>query len=1043
MQLDEGESYQVQSGLGEEDLTGTTVKGTPQSGSCRPFALFSGAVCTYIPLDCAACDHIYEQNLPVPYWGLSYYSVPWQDSNGYTYRVLADQDGTSVTVDNGAPISLNAGQFVEVNNSAEPHCFSGNLPFSVSQFMQGSNCAGGFSDPALLILNAEEQEIDDITFATVVSGNITAQYINVVIDANDNTSVVLDGSSVPPSQFEPFPSCTDKVFGRLPLTQGSHRISCVNGLVGYVYGTGPNYETYAYSVGSFRTIPTLAFDTAFCILDTTDFITLSSSEQIFNPVWTTQSNPLDTLFEGLSYTFQPSASDVYILSGSSNLSDCLTQFFFSVELVEPPETNIAPLTSVCAYTPLLIDLELDPNGTFNYDWNPDAGLSNDNVQDPILIPSHSGWYHVDVTSLSGCSATEDSVFVTVTDGDVLGVQATGEPEVICVGGQSQLNVAVRQIIGEDDFDGGIGPLWELVQGGASNNLCGAVNGNALRFNDAGPRVARTIPLDVSAGGSLRFALKLANGVAPCDDVDPGENILVEYSINGSSWTIMANYSDAQFPDFGTVVLDIPAGGQSPNTQFRWRQLLNSGLGQDNWVLDDVAIAADDISGINFSWTPGLSLDNPTIADPLSTPGATQMFTVQMTDTQTGCPYVDSVEVVVAPIFSLDLTNDTALCGNNISVQLDADPVENGSYTWQWTPNDGSLSATTLQSPFASPTETTTYIVTVSNQIGCSRSDTVTVVVVEALVATTFATPDSICQGQTTQLQVQAFQGSGNYLYAWTPPGSLNDASISTPIGTPQSSVVYTVTVSDAQCGGSVTVPVSVFVTSAPPIELGPDQFLCPGGSLVLAPGTAQAFEWSTLETTNSIVVDESGTYWVRALNGDCIATDTVDILAAPSPGELATTVYGCEGRSAALFIPVSNGTYLWAAGDTTQSISVSVVGDYPFTVIDTYGCSYSDIAQLIVDPLGAGLVVPNVISPNGDGLNEQFEPQSGGNPEVAVTIFNRFGKEVFNSPTLNTLWNGRDNGGAVSDGTYFYVVRYRAACANQVEEQKGTVTVVR
>ena len=40
---------------------------------------------------------------------------------------------------------------------------------------------------------------------------------------------------------------------------------------------------------------------------------------------------------------------------------------------------------------------------------------------------------------------------------------------------------------------------------------------------------------------------------------------------------------------------VPA--QTPATLFRWRQLSNSGLGEDNWMLDDVAIAADETTGI--------------------------------------------------------------------------------------------------------------------------------------------------------------------------------------------------------------------------------------------------------------------------------------------------------------------------------------------------------------------------------------------------------------------------------------------------------------
>lgn len=1042
IELDQGETYQVQALVDAGDLTGSTVRATAESGACRPFSVYGGSVCPQVPAGCAACDHVYEQNLPTPFWGSNYYSVPWEDTYAYTYRILAHTDGTDVTVDNDPPVTLNAGQVLEVNGTDVPHCFSGDQPFSVAQFMQGSDCSGQ-SDPAMLLLNAQEQKINDITFATVVSNQITAHYINVVVDASDVGTVVLDGNTVPTIQFSAFPACADRYYAALPLDPGSHRITCPNGLTGYVYGTGPNYETYAYSVGSFTPLPVLQYDTAFCALDTNDVVTLSPPDPVFNPVWTTQSNPDDTLSTDLIYTFQPTASDVYVLTGTENVSGCIQQYFFSVELSAAPTTNILAPPSVCAFTPVQLDLQLDPNGTYLYQWSPAAGLDNDNAQDPVATPAHDTWYHVDVSTISGCAATSDSVLVTVTEGDVLNIEATSEPALVCIGESAQLGVAVRQIIAEDDFDAGIGSIWELVQGGQANNICGSVVGDALRFNDAGTRVARTQPLDVSAGGALRFALKLCDGTAPCDDVDAGESIYVEYTINGSSWVIMATYTESMFPDFTSVVLGIPLAAQTATTQFRWRQLLNSGADQDNWVLDDVAIAVDDASGIAFNWTPPGSLNSATVADPIATPTATQVYTVSITDQATGCSYDDEVTVNVGPLFTLNVTNDTAVCGLGLGVELEADPVEPGSYFWEWGPNDGSLLSIFSQSTVAFPFETTAYTIEVTSQFGCVVTDTVVVRVVETMSTDIFATPNPICEGQEVQLQVQAYQGSGSYGYSWSPSNTLDDATIATPIATPSNTTTYVVTVTDLLCGAVQVNDILVDVLPAPPLDLGPDQAICPDQTVTLDAGPAQSYLWSNAATTASITVDEPDTYWVEATNGNCIATDSIVLAATPDPGELGSTVYGCEDRSATLTIPYANGTYLWATGDTTQSIVVEQIGQYPFTLIDQSGCTYSDIAILVVDPLEGGIEVPNVISPNGDGRNDEFEPLSGGNRDVAVFIYNRFGKEVFSAPNMNTLWHGDFNGDAVPAGTYYYIVRYKAACEVDVREHKGAVTVVR
>lgn len=1041
--LDKGRTYQVQAAAGELDLTGSTVVATPESGGCRPFAVFSGSACTNVPVGCFACDHVFEQNLPTPFWGTSYFLVPWQGPTAYTYRILAQQDNTTVTVDADPPISLDAGQFVEVNGTAAPHCIQSDLPISVAQFMQGSDCSGNSGDPALLIVNAEDQKIDDITFATVISNNITEQYINVVVDQSDAGGVILDGIPVASAQFTPFPACPDRVYARLPLDQGSHRIFCSNGLTGYVYGTGPSYETYAYSVGSFTPLPALPFDTVYCGLDTNDIVTLSPPEPIFNPVWTVQSAPQDTLFLGLTYTFQPPASDIYIVTGTENVSGCTQQYFFSVELGQPPATQIIAPATVCAYTPTQLDLQLTPNGTYQYSWSPEAGLDDPDVQDPVVTAAHDTWYSVVVSSPTGCVATSDSVLVTVTPGNVLAVGATADPVLICTGQSSQLDVAVQRIIGQDDLDNGVGTLWESVQGGAVNAICGAVAGNALRFNDAGPRLARTVPLDVSTGGVLRFALKIANGTAPCEDVDPGENILVEYSLNGSSWTIMATYVENQFPDFGSVVLDIPPPAQSPTTRFRWRQLLNSGVDQDNWVLDDVAIGTDDATGININWTPVTDLSDPTLQDPSASPDSTTTYTVQLVDQQTQCVYNDEVTVIVGPGFGLQVTNDTAICSIGGSVQLSALPLQPGSYTWSWAPNDGSLSSTTTSQTQATPFFTTTYTVEVSSPFGCSVVDSVTVSVVGQPFITTVAVPDTVCAGEPAQLQVQVFEGSGNNAYQWQPPATLSDPASSTPVATPFATTNYTVTVTDLTCGGQFVEDVRVTVLEGASPELGPDQVLCPGATITLDAGPAQTWQWSTSETTRTIVVDEAGVYWVLSSNGECSGVDSLVVDAAPEPGTLGGTVFGCPGVASTFGIQVPAGTYLWSTGDTTRSITVTDLGTYGFTVTDAFGCDYTGAFDLVGDPLALGVVVPNVISPNGDGYNDRFEPQSGGNPDVSVRIFNRFGQEVFSSDTLNRVWRGDKDGSAVPDGTYFYVVRYRPTCAAEYTELRGAVTVVR
>ncbi len=87
-----------------------------------------------------------------------------------------------------------------------------------------------------------------------------------------------------------------------------------------------------------------------------------------------------------------------------------------------------------------------------------------------------------------------------------------------------------------------------------------------------------------------------------------------------------------------------------------------------------------------------------------------------------------------------------------------------------------------------------------------------------------------------------------------------------------------------------------------------------------------------------------------------------------------------------------------------------------------------------------GTVIPNVFTPNGDGMNDELQffniDQTA---EYKVQIFNRWGKKVFEGADALAHWNGGDQ----NEGTYFYVLKYRIACNDEEREVKGTVTLLR
>lgn len=145
---------------------------------------------------------------------------------------------------------------------------------------------------------------------------------------------------------------------------------------------------------------------------------------------------------------------------------------------------------------------------------------------------------------------------------------------------------------EDDFDPTLdSPEWASTTGASvTPGGCGSVSGNALYFSGSGVRSATTIPLNMATGGTVTFYLRIGTGGSPCENADASENIVLEYSTNGgATWTILRTYLENQFGSFIQVQEIIPTAAQTPNTQFRWRQLLHSGTSFDHWAIDNVVI----------------------------------------------------------------------------------------------------------------------------------------------------------------------------------------------------------------------------------------------------------------------------------------------------------------------------------------------------------------------------------------------------------------------------------------------------------------------
>jgi gliding motility-associated-like protein len=938
VQLDRGESYQIQVNESFQDLTGTIIRGTEVSGECRPFAVFSGTSCVNIPDQCTACDHIFEQNFPVGTWGNEFHLVPFQFSESCTYRVLANQDNTQVFEDGVLTNTLNAGEFYEVNFLEEPRCITSDQPINVTQYMEGVTCTGA-GDPAMLILNDATQKIDEITFSTVNVNVITEHGLTVIVNTADINSVVFDGALLDPTIFEPMPSCVGHSYARFPVAEGSHNLSAENGVTAYIYGTG-EAESYAYSVGSFTPTPPLIIDEVLC---TSDEVNLAAENGLIDVEWYILSNPDSIIATGPQLTLTPPIiSDVYVAVGNQFQSGCESEEFFSVEAPDPPELVLSQSEEeICQYEQVQLGVEAIPSGTYTYSWTPVIGLNNPNSANPVATPLQTTTYTVEVTTLSGCAFATGEVTIDVLNtGGVANFEATSDIEGYCGQGEAQLEVTFEEPVFQDNFDPGVSwGLWEDIQNGEDDVACGLTSGNGLWFNGPGNRYATTSAIDVSAGGAVSFTIAIGSGVFPCDDVEPGEDIVLEYSTAGPGgpFTIMDVLPQNQFAAPTTVEVPIPAGAQTAATHFRWRQLANGGDGEDNWILDDIFVGVVNTGGYTVEWSPALGLDDDESFTPIASPDITTTYEVLMIDDLTGCEYTDEVTILVEDGFNLDLTPDAAVCETD-GFELQALPDEPGDYTWSWS-NPGLLDDEDTGTPTINQDVSNTYTVTVTSSTGCTLTEEITV----ELVFESFdlGEDQDLCDGESLVIE-SGFDATLGH--EWTTSSTATSIEV-TDGGT------YGVTITSPD-GCTISDEIEVTLLPSPVIDLADDPQLCEGSTFILDAGNPGAdYLWNTEAATQTISVTESGFYEVTVtLANGCVESSGVDLQFDPVPtAELPDEDGACEGEEIILDAGNPGATFIWSNNATEQSIVVTEPGTYQVTITNEFQCSIDDQIDIVFE----------------------------------------------------------------------------------------------
>ncbi|HPE55055.1 MAG TPA: choice-of-anchor L domain-containing protein [Bacteroidales bacterium] len=634
--------------------------------------------------------------------------------------------------------------------------------------------------------------------------------------------------------------------------------------------------------------------------------------------------------------------------------------------------------------------------TYSYEWE---GFSVDN--DTLTVsPDTTTMYYVSVMDLCQDTVT-DSIQVTVfPNPDVdLGEDTT----VMCMGDTLALNAG----------GGYLGYFWNT---GAADSIINVYNGGLYYVTVVGP------------GGCTQSDTVLITETVVTVELGEDQSICVgeSYTFDAGSGFDTYSWQDGSSgqtftaDETGTYKVEVCIGScckedsvflfvDDPSVGFT--------LGNDTTICTGDQLVLKPKQGFyeQYTWSTGDT--TPSII--VSQPGTYSLHVLS------GCGEADDqITVGLWPYPNPGLGPDLQLCYGEVAT-LEAN-FGFIAYTWQ---DNSSL-------PFYTVTESGLYYVDVTDVHGCNGTDTVF-----AEIGDIVQLPDdslTLCEGETLNLQAN----SGFDFYSWSngqsgvnnitvDQGGWYKVSVNYFFGCPSADSTY------------------VDAYPVPDALISGQDMLCEGDTIWLnAPQGAYQYYWNNQLTNSSqYMVTSGGNVTLKMANvcGEDTDTKTVQLNPLPNP-DLGADIILFPGEA----VTLDAGNYqsfIWNNDPAlTQQMLTVAYEDIEkqdsiwVEVFDGY-CKNSD--DIIIEVFA--VEVPIVITPNGDGFNDEFRPDEKGFSGINkhnIMVFNRWGEKVWESSDFMSGWDGKSNGKLVDDGTYFWVLEVYYGNDNVKKAYKGSLTVL-
>lgn len=737
---------------------------------------------------------------------------------------------------------------------------------------------------------------------------------------------------------------------------------------------------------------------------------------------------------GSSFSISPQTSITYQVIGEDNFG-CRDSVDIQISVLNKPSVNVTQNPSICEGG----TVALVANGANTYSWFPNNGLNNTIGSIVTSFPTNSTIYNVIGTSLNGCSDTAITT-VSVNPNPILSIFPSNTN--LCQGDTVQAIVS-----------GATNYIWSPALGLSSSNSDSVgvfpvtnTNYSILGIDSLG--CSSTIPFNVSVNLSPNILVTSSNNTICLGDAAIlTANGGVAYSWQpSSSLNINTGNTVSAIPNSTTTYtvtgIDANNCSESTNITLTVNPLPIISVNTNTSTIcegQDVQLIAS--GGASYIWSPALGLNTTIGGSVLASPNQTTNYFITGTDSN-GCSDVISSNVIVNPLPILTvIPNSISICeGSSIPLNV------YGALSYIWSPNTG-LNINTGNMVIASPQSSINYTVSGVDSNNCINTSSVEINVGVLPDLQTYPSNPQICEGESITLSID-----GADQYSWTPSNTLSASTGSIVTANPLINTTYTIIGTDSiNCVDSINFTVNVVPRPTAIIANTNTETICSGDSALIVVDLTGNPPWNITYSINGsvhqditnnnpylIFSDISGNYTIPIISdaNNCDNSGSgsviINILNTPIGSFLTnpevTDILQPQVSFTDYSIYATNWT--WNFGDNSFSIDQNPIhyyeapGSYIVTLVAANDiCIDSVIANVIINPIFT-FYVPDVFTPNGDGLNDIFMAKGleSGIESFSMHIYNRWGQKVFHSNDMNLGWDGSSAKQKNQSGYYSYII---------------------